>query len=310
VITIARGSSDNAASFFSYLVWRHLGLPVSSMPPSIATLYEKTPRASGRLALGISQSGESPDVVHGLELARKGGGFALAITNVAGSALTRAADEVVALECGPERAVAATKSFTASLAALLAIGLRWAKRDDVVAELARLPEAAARALDIELGQKIDILAKALESIAGGTPASTDSGASSIRGNLFVLGRGFTHALAQEAALKLKEVARLEAEAFSTHEFVHGPLGALEPGTPVLVILPASGPVRASAEPVLAKLAHAGARTVLVEGDASLPDELSPIAQAVVLQRLAVDLARVRGLDPDRPRNIEKVTRTW
>lgn len=304
VVTVARGSSDHAATYFGYLVWTLLERPAASLPPSVATVFGKSPRGHGRLAVGISQSGESPDVVRGLEAARAGGAYALAVTNVAGSSLARAADETIELGCGPERAVAATKTFTASLAALLALTTRWAGRSDLVAALARVPEAAARALAVDVGPAVERLAA--------FPST------------YVLGRGHTLAIAEELALKLKEVARVHAEALSTHEFRHGPVGSLEPGTPVVVVLPPTEPLRSHCREVGAWLEGAGASVVWVgeragavrPGDVALdvgldlPNELAPLVQTVALQRIAVGVARARGLDPDRPKNITKVTRTW
>jgi glucosamine--fructose-6-phosphate aminotransferase (isomerizing) len=305
VLTVARGSSDHAAGFLAYLVWIHLELPVASLPPSVATLYGRRPRAARHLAVGISQSGESPDVVRALETAREGGAYGVAFTNEPGSALARAADETVDLACGSERAVAATKTFTASLAGSLALVLRWAGRRDLVTALEQLPEAAARALELDVSPFVPPLAQG--------------------GGVYVLGRGPTLSVAREFALKLKEVARVHAEASSTHEFVHGPRAALEPGTPVVVVLPAGAPLRDGCRHV-AELLRASGANVLDVGDTGkrvpgpdvialdvgrdLPDELAPIPQAVALQRLAVAVAHARGIDPDRPRSIEKVTRTW
>jgi glucosamine--fructose-6-phosphate aminotransferase (isomerizing) len=291
VLTVARGSSDHAASFFGYFVWTHLARPAASFPPSVATLHEKRPLARDRIAIGISQSGESPDVVRGLEALRDGGAYALALTNDAGSSLARAADETVELGCGPEKAVAATKTFTASLAALVAIGARWAKRPELEGALDRLPGEAALALEVDVSEPAKTLAAA--------PGA------------FVLGRGPTLALAEEAALKLKEVARLRAEALSASEFLHGPLGSLEPGIPVLVVLPARDPLRRACLEVAEALRAKSATVVVAPAVAAeLPDEVAAIPQAIVLQRLAVAVARARGVDPDQPRNLVKVTKTW
>lgn len=303
-ITVARGSSNHAATYFSYLVHIHTGLPVASVPLSVMTLYGKRPRSAGRVAVGVSQSGRSPDVIRSLETLRAGGALTLAVTNEPDSPLARASDTTVPLDCGPEEAVAATKTFTASLAALAAIALRWAGRADLVQALDLLPAAASRALTVPVDEAASVL----------VPHT----------NAFVLGRGFGHAIALEAALKLKEVARLRAEGASAAEFLHGPVASVDHGLPVIVIVSSDAARRPCLE-AADRISSAGGKLVLVgaspdEGRAlgglvldvgrDLPGELAPIVQAIVLQRLAIAAARARGHDPDAPRNIVKVTETW
>jgi glucosamine--fructose-6-phosphate aminotransferase (isomerizing) len=304
-LTVARGSSDHAAAYFAYLVLVHLGLPVASLPPSVMTLYDRRPRGEGRVAIGVSQSGRSPDVIRSLETLRASGALTLAVTNEPGSPLAAAADATVALGCGPERAVAATKTFTASLAALAAIALRWAGRADLVRALEALPEAARRALAVP----VDEAASALTGAA----------------DAFVLGRAFGYAVALEAALKLKEVARLRAEGASAAEFLHGPVASVDPGLPVIVVVSSDPPARGPCLEAASRIGRAGGKLVLVgaspeEGKTlgavaldvgrGLPGEVAAIVQAIVLQRLAVAAARARGHDPDAPRNLVKVTETW
>jgi glucosamine--fructose-6-phosphate aminotransferase (isomerizing) len=306
-LTVARGSSDHAATYFAYLLLVHAKLPTASIPPSVATLYHRRPRGAQRVALGVSQSGRSPDVVAALGALRQGGALALAVTNDESSPLAAAAEEVLALGCGTEHAVAATKSFTASLAALACLALRWAERRELVSALERVPEACARALDVSVQDAAHVLARAPDA--------------------FVLARGFGYAVAREAALKLKEIARVRAEAESAAEFLHGPVASVEAGLPVLVVVATDEPARGPCLEAAARIAQAGGRLLLAgatESEAAavskdalaldvgreLPGELAPIAQAVLLQRLAVATALAKGLDPDSPRNLVKVTRTW
>lgn len=306
-LTVARGSSDHAATYFAYLVLIHARLPVASIPPSVATLYGRRPRGAARVALAVSQSGRSPDVVAAIEALRAGGALTLALTNDETSPLAKTCDEVIALECGPELAVAATKTFTSSLAALACVALRWGERKELVAALERVPEAAARALDTPVEDAAHILARAADA--------------------FVLGRSFGHAIAKEAALKLKEVARIRAEADSAAEFLHGPLASVDSGLPVILVVSSDEPARRPCLETAERIAAAGGRlilvgaglervqglgkdTVLLDAGGDLPGELAPIAQAIVLQRLAVATARAKGIDPDAPRNLVKVTKTW
>src|SRR5581483_10508781 len=231
----------------------------------------------------------------------------LALTNDEQSPLAKACDETVALGCGPELAVAATKTFTASLAALACVALRWGERRELVTALERVPDAAARALDAPVEDAAHVLARAQDA--------------------FVLGRSFGYAVAREAALKLKEVARVRAEAESAAEFLHGPVASVEAGLPVIVVVSSDEPARRPCLDAAARIAAAGGRiilvgatldearqlgpeTVLIDAGRDLPGELAPLAQAVVLQRLAVATARAKGIDPDAPRNLVKVTKTW
>ncbi|MBI3722427.1 SIS domain-containing protein [bacterium] len=324
VLTVARGSSDHAATFFSYLALAHAGVPVASVPPSIATHYRSSPiEAREQIALGVSQSGKSPDVVHTLESLRRGGALALAVTNDADSPLARAAEHVIALECGEERAIAATKTFTASLAALAALVAAWTKNAALRSQLERVPEAAARALEVGVERAAAILAS--------SPVA------------FVLGRGFGLAVALEGALKLKEIARIHAEGVSAAEFMHGPVASVGAGLPMVVLAcPQWDAVPRDTAIVTKPLERGGLRALSLEAAANLsvlhnarvillgassdeaksigalaisqgtalPGELAPIAQAIVLQRLAVATARARGLDPDAPSGLAKVTETW
>ncbi len=301
VLTVARGSSDHAALYAKYLFEARLEWPVLSLAPSILTLYGARPKAPlPSLLLAYSQSGESPDVVEAVRAYRGAGVLTVALVNREDSPLARAAEVVLPLHAGEERAVAATKSFLAMLAATAHLLAHLLEDGRLRGTLPVLPEALHRALEAE---------GSLEYLVEGE-------------NLFVLGRGLVLPVALEAALKLKEVAGLHAEGLSAAEFLHGPRALLEPGFPLLALVqkdPALEGVLATLEGLKIKGAHllvlspepealALADTPLRLPAALLP-ELTPLLLAQAFYPLAEALARARGLDPDRPRHLTKVTRT-
>ncbi len=300
VLTVARGSSDHAALFAKYLLEARLLWPVLPLAPSVLTLYRARPRPPHpALLLAYSQSGESPDVVETVEAYRGAGVLTVAFLNREGSPLAQAAEVLLPLHAGEERAVAATKTLLAMFAAtaqLLAHLLGGA----LLEALPALPEALARALEVQGDLAY------LEDAEG----------------LFVLGRGFTYPAAREAALKLKEVAGLQAEGLSLAEFLHGPQALLEEGFPVLALVQGDEALEASLG-VLAGLRDKGAHLLVLSPEpealalaqsplrlpvASSP-ELTPLLLLQAFYPLAEALARSRGLDPDRPRHLAKVTRT-
>ncbi|TIO27843.1 MAG: SIS domain-containing protein, partial [Mesorhizobium sp.] len=213
VVTVARGSSDHAATFMKYAVELTAGLAVASVGPSIASIYGAKLRLRGSACLAISQSGKSPDIVAMAETARAGGALTVAITNTADSPLARASDYAIDILAGPERSVAATKTFVNSAVAALALMAHSTGDEALLAALARLPEHFEKAIAYDWMA----LAAALE-----TPRS-----------LFILGRGPSFAIASEAALKFKETCAMHAEAYSAAEVMHGPLALVGPGFPVL-----------------------------------------------------------------------------
>lgn len=301
VLTAARGSSDHAALFAKYLLEARLLWPTLSLAPSVLTLYRALPRPPfPSLLLAFSQSGESPDVVEAVAAYRRQGVLTLALVNREDSPLARAAEVVLPLHAGEERAVAATKSFLAMLAATVHLLAHLLEESRLRSALPLLPEALHRALE-----------------AGGELAYLEDAE-----DLFVLGRGFAYPVALEAALKLKEVASLHAEGFSAAEFLHGPQALLEPGFPVLALAQRDEALEgllATLEGLRAKGAHllvlspepdalALAHTPLSVPVASQP-ELTPLLLAQAFYPKAEALARARGLDPDRPRHLAKVTRT-
>lgn len=291
----ARGSSDHAAVYAKYLFGARLGVPVALAAPSLITLYEHAPRLDRWVTVGISQSGASPDVVRVIEEARAQGCVTLAVTDRLESPLARAAEHVVGLGLGGERAVAATGSFTTTLFALAHLASGWRGEEDP--ELARAPQLAMDALGVQ--DKARALAEAIASHSA----------------CAVVGRGFGFPVALEWALKLKELAGLFAESFSAADYRHGPIALAQSGAPVFAI-ELRGPAAADVRHLGDELRSRGARVIRVSADADAdlclpasPEWLAPIPAAIAGQLLSYWLAKARGRDPDHPAGLRKVTRT-
>ncbi|HTO68788.1 MAG TPA: SIS domain-containing protein [Myxococcota bacterium] len=296
VLIAARGSSDHAAVYAKYAFGARLGVPIALAAPSLITLYERAPRFDRWIALGISQSGASPDVVRVIAEAREQGSATVAITDRADSALARVAEHVVPLGIGGERAIAATGSFTTTLFALAHLVSGWNGEEDPALE--GVPELALHALGVEAA------ARGLAEAAARHPACA------------VVGRGFGFPVALEWALKLKELAGVFAEPFSAADYRHGPIALATNGAPVFAI-ELRGPAAPDVRRLATELRQRGARIVRVsdETDADLcipnaPEWLAPIPAAIVGQLVSFWLARARGRDPDRPPGLAKVTRTF
>ena len=297
----ARGSSDNAATYGKYLFEGLAHIVTASAAPSLVTKYGTPPRYSDGAVIGISQSGAAPDVSAVIAAARRDGALTIAITNRASSALGRVAEHVFELRCGPERAIAATKTYTNSCVALAMLAGAAAGRP---LDLAALPDAVREAVDSEPD------AARIARRIGSARA------------LVVLGRGYVYAAALEAALKIKELARVWAEPYSSADFAHGPRALLERGTPVL-ILAARGATERETRALAGALRGSGARVYAITDDAVLAGKvddavllrrgvgelLSPIALVVAAQHVAAHVARRHGRDPERPAGLSKVTRT-
>ncbi len=304
VLIAARGSSDNAARYGQYALGSLAGVPVALATPSLFTRYASPPRLKRCLVVGISQSGESPDIEAVVREGARQGMPTLAITNVEGSPLAKAAADVLPLGCGTEESIAATKTYTTQVLALAALAAHWAGRDDLVGELARVPEAVAGAL-----AQAPAIERAAEPLG---PASS----------CVTLGRGYNYSTAYEVSLKLKELAYILAEPYSPADFLHGPIALVEAGFPV-VAFAAAGPVFQDQLVLLEQLRARGAHLVVVSGeDAALevakapvritrpPSEwLSPLPLVVAGQALAYFVTERKGLDPDHPRGLRKVTKT-
>lgn len=304
VLIASRGTSSNAARYAQYVLGRAHRVPVMFATPSLYTIYGQPPRLDGGLVIGISQSGASPDVVSVLLEARRQGRPTIALTNDPDSPLGIAAEAVLPLEAGEERAVAATKTYLNSLGAIAL--LFTALGDDAVAreELARMPELLDRqlALSFDSAPPIDEYRDAI----GAT----------------VVARGVNYGTAFEIALKIRELSGLLVEAYSPADLMHGPIAAIQPGWPAIVVAP-SGPARPSVEEIVQTLIERGARVLAVSDAASVlerahtklplvpdvPEWLSPLTAVIPGQLTAMRLAELRGLDVDNPVGLQKITLT-
>lgn len=299
IFTCARGSSDHAATFAKYLFETHLGIPTLSHAPSISSIYGGALRhMRGQPFFLVSQSGRSPDLLASAEAARRAGALVIALVNDTASPLASLAEVVVPLEAGVETSVAATKSYIASLATFAQIANGWREDAALGSAIAKLPEMLADAWDTDWSPSIAMLMNTR--------------------HLYVLGRGLTLGIAQEAALKCKETCGIHGEAFSIAEVAHGPMALVGPDFPLLVFSPLD---RASAglDAVLVALAARGAPLALAgqarPGAIHLPvaPGLHPVTGAVVMAqsfyRLVNALAVRRGHDPDNPPMLRKVTET-
>lgn len=298
VVTAGRGSSDNAATFAKYLIETRLATLTSSAALSVTSVYTAPQHLDGVVFLAISQSGKSPDLLAAVSAAKAAGAFTIALVNAENSPLAAIADEVVPLCAGPELSVAATKSYLASASAILHLVTEWSGSEDLRAALDALPDALRGAFALDWTAAIAHLKYARD--------------------LYVIGRGLGFGLAQEAALKLKETCGLHAEAFSAAEVRHGPMALVQPGFPVFAFSQDDG-TRADIEGLAESFAAAGADLILAgiarEGACNLPvidahAALQPILMAESFYRMTAALARARGLDPDRPPHLNKVTETF
>jgi glutamine---fructose-6-phosphate transaminase (isomerizing) len=297
VVTCARGSSAHAATFAKHLIERNLGIPVAAAAPNIVSVYRRRLALKDQLFLAISQSGSSDDLIETAAAARAANAVTAAIVNDTNSPLAHACEFVLPMTAGPELSVAATKTFVASLAASLRLVAQWARRDEMAAACDRLPARLAQAAQLDWKAALAPL----------TAATT----------LVAIGRGPTLAIAREAALKLKETCALHAEAFSGAEFRHGPIALVSSAFPILMLTPTDESALGFAD-LAADLRRAGAK-VLIAGadDASTalptlaPDQ--PDADAICLIQsfyaFLLQLAEARGVNVDKPRHLQKVTRT-
>jgi len=304
VLIASRGSSSNAARYAQYLLGRANRVPVMFATPSLYTIYEQPPRLDGAIVLGISQSGASPDVGSVLAEARRQGRPTLALTNVPTSPLAGQADEVLPLEAGEERAVAATKTYLNSLGAVALLFSAIGGDDVARAELERMPDVLAEQIELSFAR-----AAALDEYADG-PGAT------------VVARGVNYSTAHEIALKIRELSGLVVEAYSPADLMHGPIAAIRARWPVVAIAP-TGPSHASVAETLPALEQRGARLVVVSDVPELlarartplplvpgvPEWLSPLTAVIPGQVTAMRLAQLRGVDVDAPLGLRKVTLT-
>jgi glucosamine--fructose-6-phosphate aminotransferase (isomerizing) len=298
MLTVARGSSDHAAHFLAYLVMARLGRLVTSLPMSVVTLYATRLQCEGLVAMALSQSGRSPDLVAPIEFARTHGARTIAWVNEIASPLGSAAQWALDLHAGEEHSVAATKSYISQLTAGARLVAAWQDDAALGAALQRLPEALARAARADWSALTDSL--------------------DVAQRMLVIGRGLGLAIAMEAALKLKETCGIHAEAFSGAEVRHGPMALIEPGYPVLVFAP-RGPAQAGllalAEDLRARNAQvllaapAGTAHASLTLEPAFNEDLDPISAIQSFYPAVEALARARGADPDRPPHLAKVTTT-
>jgi glucosamine--fructose-6-phosphate aminotransferase (isomerizing) len=306
VVIAARGTSDNAARYAQYLFGANNRIPVALATPSLYTLYQSPPKLQDALVIGISQSGRSPDIVSVIETSREQGQLTLAITNNPQSPLAQAAEWVIDLEAGEEKAVAATKTYTASLAALALLSTALLNDSARLDALNRVP--------LWMQQTLDIAADEMARIERYTYITRSA----------VIGRGYNYATAFEAALKIKELTRIVTEPYSSADFLHGPISVLEAGFrfPLLVIAP-SGKTQDDLGDFIATAKARGAETVVVSDHqailgladiplnlpAGIPEWLSPMVAIIPAQMMALQLTLAKGLNPDQPVGLKKVTET-
>ncbi|MEZ5798708.1 MAG: SIS domain-containing protein [Paracoccaceae bacterium] len=298
LVTVARGSSDHAATYLKYAVELLAGLPVASVGPSVASIYRRPLRLSGAACVGISQSGQSPDIVEMIRAAGRGGALSVAITNFSDSPMAQASDFCLPLHAGTESSVAATKTFVTSVLAGLCLVAEWQQDRPLLDALARLPQAMEQALQQDWGPLSARLSRAQSA--------------------YVLGRGPAFSIAAEAALKLKETCGLQAEGYSAAEVLHGPSAIVQAQFPVLALAvrdDAQSHVVATAERLAAQGADVFITGVTAKGATTLPaaPALHPLVDPLVLitsfYAFVETLARRRGFDPDTPPHLRKVTET-
>ncbi|HKY27753.1 MAG TPA: SIS domain-containing protein [Pyrinomonadaceae bacterium] len=303
VVLVARGSSDNAALFGRYLLEIKTGIPVSLSAPSVHTLYKRKLRLDHALVIGVSQSGEGEDINLVLENARACGAYTVGITNEPSSSMARLVDETLVMHGGQERSVAATKTFTGQMMLFYMLAAELAD-DSSTFSYEAIPEFAARALE----QKAAILELVQRYV--------------FMENCVVVGRGLAYANAYELALKLMETCYVVAERFSSADFLHGPVAMVERHFPVILFAP-PGVMLAGVKDLIKRLKELHADTLCITADIDaagactraiiLPKEidefLAPIPYMIPGQLFAALLAEAKGLDPDAPRSLSKVTRT-
>ncbi|WOH37763.1 SIS domain-containing protein [Thalassotalea fonticola] len=289
VMIIGRGSSDHAGVFGKYLIEIEAGIPTFAAAPSVASVYGKTLKLDNAFVIVISQSGRSPDILSQAQMAKDAGAYVVALVNDETSPLAEIADDVLPLRAGPENSVAATKSYLATLSALLQLTAYWSKNDELVSALNTLPEALLKAIDAPAQLTIDGL--------GDTR------------NLVVLGRGLGYAVSKEIALKLKEVCSIHAEAFSSAEFLHGPVTLVAQKLTILDCHVNDESDQSHKEQII-EVKSRGADLIHLQ---QIVNDVHPrLAPLLVLQRFYLDVEKValaKGFNPDEPQGLKKVTRT-
>ncbi|HOY24636.1 MAG TPA: SIS domain-containing protein [Cellvibrio sp.] len=298
IVTCARGSSDHAATYAKYLFETQLGLVTASAAPSIASVYLAQPKLNGMLYVAISQSGKSPDLLASVTQAKAAGALTLAFVNVEDSPLAQLADIVIPLHAGAEKSVAATKSYLATLGAVLHLVSVWSANAELKKAVFDLPAALAQAWEKDWTHAVDVLKTAT--------------------NLFVIGRGVGFGTAQEAALKLKETCGLHAEAFSAAEVKHGPMAIVKENFPVLLFTQQDQAFSGMDSLIQDFRARNAAMLIASENMSgndclpvvtNVPSIIAPLLAVQSFYRMANALSIARGYNPDEPPHLRKVTET-
>lgn len=298
MISVARGSSDHAATYFKYASELLCGIPVASVGPSVASIYDRSLRLRGSACLAISQSGKSPDIVRMAQMASREGAPVISLTNQPESDLAHASSHTLNLYAGVEQSVAATKTFVNSVVSSIWLLAEWQKDIELIAAIHRLPEVLAEATKMDWSALSEHMTS--------------------QQSLFCLGRGPAFAISNEAALKFKETCQLHAESYSSAEVLHGPVSIVERGFPVIALAAADRaeePLSAVADQLVAK----GAKVFVTSDKASKAIRLptartshpitDPVSLIVSFYAMVEQVAVSRGINPDEPRHLQKVTET-
>jgi len=298
MVSVARGSSDHVATYLKYASELLMGTPIASIGPSIASIYKRQLNLKGSVCLSVSQSGKSPDIVEMARMARAGGALSIAMTNHPDSPLAQVSDHTLNLHAGPEISVAATKTFVNSAVAGIWLLAEWAE-------------------DAELRAAIHDLPGKLESAVNSDwPAAR--AALEGRNSIFCLGRGPAYAFSNEAALKFKETCQIHAESYSSAEVLHGPVSIVDSGFPIIALASqdeAESALASVADEIAAKGAKVFATTSLVREATALPVTRTghaltdPISLIASFYAMVERTAASRGINPDAPRHLKKVTET-
>lgn len=305
IFIAARGTSDNAARFAKYVWGNNNRIPVALAAPSLFSVYQNPPNLGDNLVVGISQSGESPDLLAVLAEANQQGCKTLAITNQSESPLAQEADYLIDVQAGSELSVAATKSYTAQLAAIAMLSAAWANNPNLWKQLASIPDFISRMLEHE------------------NQIQTYASRYRYMDQCVVLGRGFNYATAFEWSLKLKELTYVVAQPYSSADFLHGPIALVSSGFPVFAVAP-EGEVMEDMSVLLKRLKDAHRAELFLISDnqdllqiadcplplpQGIPEWLSPLAAIIPAQLFSYHLTLIKGIDPDMPRGLTKVTLT-
>lgn len=298
ICTVARGSSDHAATYLKYAIELTAQTPVASIGPSVSSIYGANLKLRKTACIGISQSGQSPDIVSMIKTARKNGSLAIALTNTVQSPLAEISDYTIDIHAGVEKSVAATKTFITSVVSGLMLLAYWQEDDALLSALDKLPELARKAL----GTEWDELTKRLLR----------------QDRLYVLGRGPAFAIASEVALKFKETCQLQGEAFSSAEVLHGPVSIVSSNYPVLALV-ARDKAEQSMIEVVDDLCERGGDVYATSTNSAKAKQLpfvatghpltDPLLLIVSFYSFVEKLSRLRGFNPDEPLNLKKVTET-